>query len=231
MHTDWFQAPSMRRGIMTVMGIVLDRLELVEVERPALGVLGVQERARYARWLVAPLKQLDLVVNGVSLLRQVLALDLPSPYGFTGSEFVSVADLAWPQESASSLTQLAGSAERDPAWDVLEPGRLPLYVCPVCADVYCGALTVAVHREIDPNHAREVVSWTHLRSENAYTPAEQTPDLSPLGSFTFDAAGYDATLDGAVKRLNELTLAEDQAKAAWAAQRRLPARLRRLVRR
>ena len=152
------------------------------------------------------------------------------PYGFTDSEFVSVADLAWPESAALNLRQLAGWAERDPYWDVLEPGRLPLYACPECADVYCGALTVAVRRGVDPVHGREVVCWEQLRCEDAQTPAEQMPDLSPVGSFTFDAAQYDATLRAALERMEKLARIEDQAEAAWKARRKLRVRLRRFLR-
>lgn len=174
--------------------------------------------------------QLDFVVDGTSVLQRVLSIDLPSPYGFTRSEFVSVVDLAWPEHSALRLRQLAGQAERDLDWDVLEPGRLPLYGCPECNDVYCGALTVAVHREVDPVYGREVVSWTQLRCEDARTPAEEMPDLSPVGSFTFNAAQYDATLTAALARMEELARVEREADTAWQAQRTLGARLRRLLR-
>lgn len=150
---------------MSDMGSALARLDLVEVERGRPGSRVLQNRARFVRRLEEPLKQLDFVVNGASVLQRVLGLDLPSPYGFTDSEFVSVADLAWPEYSALSLRQLAGWATRDPDWDVLEPGRLPLYGRSECADVYCGALTVSVQRTVDPVHGREVVRWTQLRCE------------------------------------------------------------------
>jgi hypothetical protein len=172
------------------------------------------------------LTQLDFVVDGISVLQRVLSVDLPLPYGLAGSQFVSVADLAWPEPSALSLRQLLGAAERDSDWDVLEPGRLSLYGCPECADLYCGALTVAIKREADPGgDGREVVRWTDLRCEDARTPAEEMPDLSPVGSFTFDAAQYDRTLSAALRRMEDLA----QDEAAWKAQRRPRARLRRLL--
>lgn len=214
---------------MSDMGNALARLNLVEVERRRPGSPVLQKRARFVRRLEEPLKQLDFMVNGASVVQRVLTLDLPSPYGFRYSEFVSVADLAWPEYSALSLRQLAGWATRDPEWDVLEPGRLPLYGCPECADVYCGALTVAVERAVDPVHGREVVRWTQLRWEDARTPPEQMPDLSPVGSFTFDAAQYDSTLSAALARLEELSRVEHQAEAEWKARRKLGARLRRLL--
>lgn len=99
-----------------------NRLELVESGRPRPGSPGLTARARYDERLAEPLGQLHFEVDGVSVLQRVLALDLPMPYGFAAFEFVSVADLAWPAEAASSLRQPAGRADRDPAWDVLEPG-------------------------------------------------------------------------------------------------------------
>ena len=74
-----------------------------------------------------------------------------------------------------------------------------------------------------------MVRWTQLRCEDARTPAEQMPDLSAVGSFTFDAADYEATLGAAVTRLQALAQHEREAEARWRGQRTLPARLRRLL--
>lgn len=216
-------------GIIKDMEPALDRLDLVEVERPRPASPGLQRRARFVRRLEEPLTQLDFVVDGASVLQRVLSVDLPLPYGLAGSEFVSIADLAWPEPSALSLRQLLGATERGLDWDVLEPGRLPLYGCPECSDLYCGALTVAVQRQVDPVHHREVVSWTALRCEDGATPADEMPDLSSVGSFTFDAARYDSMLSAALRRMEDLAQDEHQAEAAWKAQRGPRARLRRLL--
>jgi hypothetical protein len=208
---------------------VLARLDLVEIERPRPGSPGLQKRARFLHRLQEPLTQLDFVVDGASVLQRVLSVDLPLPHGLNESQFVSVVDLAWPEPSALSLQQLLGALERDADWDVLEPGRLPLYGCPECGDLYCGALTVTVAREVDPGDGREVVRWTDVRCEDAHTPTEEMPDLSSVGSFTFDAARYDSTLRSALRRMDDLTQDEHQAEAAWKAQRGPRARLRRLL--
>ncbi|WP_380161256.1 hypothetical protein [Kineococcus sp. R86509] len=208
---------------------VLARLDLIEVERPRPGSRGLQKRARFIPRLQEPLTQLDFIVDGTSVLQRVLSVDLPLPYGLNGSQFVSVADLAWPEPSALSLQQLLGALERGADWDLLEPGRLPLYGCPECGDLYCGALTVAVTREVDPDDGRELVRWTDLRCEDAHTPAEEMPDLSSAGSFTFDAAQYDSTLRSALRLMEDLTQDEQQAEAAWKARRRPRGRLRRLL--
>ncbi|NAZ80916.1 hypothetical protein GTR02_03690 [Kineococcus sp. R8] len=207
----------------------VDRLDLVEIERSRPGSPSLQTRARFIPRLEEPLTQLDFVIDGASVLQQVLSVDLPLPYGLNGSQFVSVADLAWPEPSALSLRQLLGAVERDSDWDVLEPGRLPLYGCPECGDVYCGALTIAVEREVDPGGGQEVVRWTDVRYEDAQTPAEEMPDLSPVGSFTFDATHYDSTLHSALRRMEDLAADEHQAEAAWKARRGPRARLRRLL--
>jgi hypothetical protein len=163
------------------------------------------------------------------VLQRVLAVDLLPPYGLNGPQFVSVVDLAWPEPSALSLQQLLGAVERDADWDELEAGRLPLYGCPECGDLYCGALTLAVTREVDPDDGRELVRWTDLRCEDAHTPAQEMPDLSWVGSFTFDAACYDSTLRSALLRMEDLTQEEHQAEAAWKARRGPRARLRQLL--
>jgi hypothetical protein len=208
---------------------VLARLDLVDVERSRPGSPGLQRRARFLHRLQEPLTQLDFVIDGTSALQRILTVDLPLPYGLDGSKFVSVVDLAWPQPSALSLQQLLGTLDRDADWDELEAGRLPLYGCPECGDLYCGALTVAVTREVDPDSGREVVRWTDLRCENAQTPAEEMPDLSSVGSFTFDAARYDSTLRSALRRMQDLVQDEHRAEAAWKARRGPRARLRRLL--
>jgi len=186
------------------------------------------QRARYDRRLTEPLTQLDFVVNDGSVLQRVLDLPLPEGYGFSTAQFVSVADLAWPEHAAACLRQLAGSSRRDPEWDALEPGRLPLYACPECADLCCGALTVAVRREVDGSLGRELVHWDQLRCEAARTPDEQLPNLSAVGSFAFDAAQHDAVLVEALERLDALALTEQHAQQALS-RRRLRVRLRGLV--
>ncbi len=124
------------------MGEEVNRLGLVEAARPRPGSSGLEDRARYAPWLAGSLWQLHFVVDGRSLPERVHGRVIPALYAGC-FDTVSVADSAWPQQAARGLRQLTGEVERDPEWDVLDEGRLPLYVCSECGDVYCGAVTVA----------------------------------------------------------------------------------------
>ncbi len=102
-------------------------------------------------------------------------------------------------------------------------------MCSECGDVYCGAVTVAVCRYVDPESGHEVVQWEQLRYEDAHTPADQMPGLSSVGPFIFDSEQYDEVLRAAALRLDDLAARELQAESAWKQQRRLRARLRRLL--
>ncbi len=73
------------------------------------------------------------------------------------------------------------------------------------------------------------MTWTALRFEDGATPANEMPDLSPVGSFTFDAAEYDSTLGAAVGHMEDLARSEHQAQAAWEARRSLSAWLLRFL--
>lgn len=216
---------------MTVGAIA--RLELVEVERyrsPASG-RALKARARYVERLAQPLRQLDFVIDGVSLLQRVLSVDLPEPYGLKGDEFVSVMDLTWPQDTASNLRWLLGRAERPAEWEVLERGRLPIYVCPICTEIDCGALTVAVERLVDPASGQEVVRWDQLRVDDARNSPIDMPDLSPVGMFTFAAAQFDVAVGAALVQVNQLMQAEEKAEREWKATHGLRAWMRRTLRR
>lgn len=192
-----------------------DHLELAEVDRPAPSSTGLEQRARYVDRLAQPMTQLDFIVNGVSLL-QSIQTTLP-PFWDARHRVVSVVDLVWPQDAAAGLRQLLGSKPRNTDWDVLAPGRLHLYVCGECADLYCSALTVTVCRGLEPDTGRDIVRWTQLRYEDGCTPATDMPDLTPAGPFTFDAEHYDATLTAPLNRLDHLTREEDRAAQAWKA--------------
>ncbi len=97
-------------------------LVLVERDRDAPASPGQEDRARYVAWLRQPLKQLEFTVDGVFLSELLRTLDVPRPdeYGLDPFDMLSVADLAWPAEAASSLRQLAGTEPRSADWP-LEP--------------------------------------------------------------------------------------------------------------
>lgn len=154
--------------------------------------------------------RVDLTVDGATLRERIVELAGPDLLGDTG--LAAVADGEVPSEAAAALRRLTGAIERDPAWSVLAHGRLPLYVCPCCADVHCGAVTVAVGREVLASGG-EVVRWQELRVEDGSTPAEEMEDLSALGPFVFDALQYDEALRPAVAHLDQLAETERAAAA------------------
>lgn len=166
-----------------------------------LGVARVGHRPEVSGAAASPPWRFDLTVDGALLRERIAELSGPDLLGANG--LPAVGDGEAPSEAAAALRRLAGRAERDPAWGVLDEGRLALYVCPLCADLYCGAVTVAVEREVLASGA-EVVRWHELRVEDGYTPAEEMVDLSALGPFVFDARQYDEALRPAVEHLDQL---------------------------
>ncbi len=100
----------------------------------------------------------------------------PETYGFPDPfQYTSVADLAHPGYAAGDLRRLTGDLPRDDESWPLEPGPLPLYVCPIDGDLACGAVTVAV------THGRNETTWSDFRLEDGYTDDEIGLDLSALG--------------------------------------------------
>ena len=193
---------------------VVNVLTLVERDRDAPASPGQRDRARYVTWLQQPLRQLDFCIDGVLLSERLRTLDVPRPetFGLDPFDLLSVADLAWPAEAACSLRQLVGVQPRSEDWP-LAPGRLPVFVCPVCADLGCGAITVHVAR--GPGR----VTWSDVRMENGYSEPSDVIDLSALGPFTFDAAAYEAALLSLTGVLDALAADELAAHAKWKANR------------
>lgn len=195
------------------MGVAVSRLELVEVPRDALS--GVTDRARAVPRLKGPFTQLDVHVDGVSLLELAAAIDPPGLTVWTRQRFVSVADFASPGYSAGCLRWLAGWQARDQFWQAREPGGLPLYVCPQCGDLYCGSMTVNAERAVEPTLGIEVVRWGGLRFDAGQDEDEERPDLTGLGPFVFDAQQHDLVLRDAVARLESQANEDDQRQQQW----------------
>lgn len=74
--------------------------------------------------------------------------------------------------------------ERSPT---LEGGRVPLYVCPECGDIGCGALTAVIERSGDH------VTWRDFGWDDAGQDGED-PTRFTGGPFVFDAVQHDAEL-------------------------------------
>lgn len=186
-------------------------LGLLEVPRVPAGP-GVGDRARYLPWLDGPQRQLEFVLDGTQLRDLIVAVQDPDPdvEGFTEPfDFASIGDLSWPAQTASDLRRLAGVQARDDREWPLAPGRLPLYVCPVCAGLGCGAVTVHV------DHTRPgQVTWSGLRFESGLS-TEYDFDLSSAGLFVFDAEDYRRTLLEPVGVLDALAADEQVAAAEY----------------
>lgn len=203
----------------------MSELLLAERDRDAPVSPGQKKRARYVAWLDQPLKQLDFTIDGVLLSERLRTLEVPRPdeFGLDPFDMLSVVDVAWPAEAASSLRQLAGVEPRSLDWP-LAPGRLPLYVCQICADIGCGAITVEVAR---PDG---LVAWQDFRMENGYTEQSELIDLGGLGPFTFDADGYRTTLLLPTPVLYALDADERAARAQWRHRRGIRGMVNRLRR-
>lgn len=169
-------------------------------------------RTYYAPWLSSLDWHLDFVIDGVSVPDRILALEFPEGYGFSSFEESSVANPIWADTAIPALTGLTLAAPRCSDADGLGPGRFLLYVCPLCGDLGCGAITIGVSRGQDRQRSTEVVHWSDLRCEYGY---REPLYLAGFGEFRFDAAQYDAAIAEAVDTLGAIAEAERLAEAAW----------------
>jgi len=77
---------------------------------------------------------------------------------------------------------------RRPSPPVLQ-GRVALFVCPECAGIDCGAVTVRITRSDD------AYKWAGFTFENDYDPAmTDSNKLESLGPFLFEPAHYESLL-------------------------------------
>jgi hypothetical protein len=99
-------------------------------------------------------------------------LDLVSPVGWTTQDYQ--------RQYAQRLLLQTGA--------VLPSGRREVLVCPECADLACGCLSV----EITIGEGR--VIWSRLGYENNYDP--ESLNLLGIGSFVFAMQQYESLLKG-----------------------------------
>lgn len=119
----------------------------------------------------------DFFINGASLLDQVARQNSPN------ADMTSVLTVNWPLEPGSEdLAPLLGAVPSP-----LGDERVALYVCPVCGDTECGALTAVL------SVSHSVVTWTDL---GWYTQIG-IEGLEGLGPFTFDRVQYVTALASA----------------------------------
>ena len=82
----------------------------------------------------------------------------------------------------------------------LDPGRIPIFVCPVCGDIPCGAVTAMLSVRDD------VVAWTQFQLENGYEPAKDVAGAPT--ELVFDAASYRSAMWGALQRVRAMLFDE-----------------------
>lgn len=198
-------------------------MRLVPGERPRPSAPGLAQRQqRYAPWLGERLAQWHFVIDGRPLGSHITAVNEDATLG----EDVSIADGAWADLALPLVQSLQSVRLSDPDWaGELEPGRFPLYVCSECADLMCGALTVALERQ----SGEGTLTWSDFRFEDGHTPLSEHPSLAGLGPFTFSAEQYEAAFEQPVRELGDMAERLTAAERAWKAQRTPAARVRHLA--
>ncbi|MFB9963756.1 hypothetical protein [Sinosporangium siamense] len=77
----------------------------------------------------------------------------------------------------------------------LEDGRIPLYTCPECGDLGCGATTITLASTVDQ------MIWRDFGWQTDYDDTVDHDNYSGLGPFVFDRTDYEATLTAALALL------------------------------
>lgn len=139
----------------------MDTLELVS--RLRLGGDSKTERP----WL-------EYLVNGQPLLPQLPPSDRISPLG-------------WGDYPAYELMAIRQLLLEEPS--ELPNGRVPIYVCPECGDLGCGAVTALIQRDGDLLH------WSQLGYENNWEEELRIEGYAGVGSFQFRYTDYREALD------------------------------------
>lgn len=122
---------------------------------------------------------LDFIVSGVPLYAALIA----PPYGY---DYVSC--LGWLERPFEDETKarLLGNAAPD-----MPRERVSLYICPECADQYCGGITASV-RDLG-----ETIIWSELAYDSGYEGEPGLDIFRPikgLGPYEFNKADYEKTL-------------------------------------
>lgn len=97
--------------------------------------------------------------------------------------------LGWldPVENAAAVRRLLLEEPAD-----LPNGRRTLYVCPECADIGCGVVSLVVER------GGETIVWRDFGYENNYEPGVRKEGYEGVGPFAFDRAEYERALKRAL---------------------------------
>lgn len=107
-----------------------------------------------------------------------------------GDDFISPLGWGLPSEEMLAIDQLLLKKPSE-----LRSGRVPLYVCPECGDLGCGAVTAVVRREGDS------IVWEDFGYENNYEEAIDRRGYEKHGPFRFIYSVYEELLDDRRKQL------------------------------
>jgi hypothetical protein len=119
-----------------------------------------------------PRRFLDFVVDGQSLYER-FADNAQAPYELYRADTIGCLGWLGPEADADAASRLLGEAPPD-----IED-RVAIYVCPECADLFCGAVTARVERDGDEVVWRKFgwseFNWTADRWE--HEPCAEWPEL------------------------------------------------------
>lgn len=138
---------------------------------------------------------MDYAVDGRPLLERLAE----SARGSLADDMIPVLVYDWSPDDAIDVLLGVRPGE-------LEDGRIPLYTCPECADLGCGAITAVVER-----NAKDV-TWHDFGYQNDHEPFDDDGRLSDMGPFEFDRVEYEAAF--ADFRAGWSTRAAERAAAA-----------------
>lgn len=138
------------------------------------------------------LRYWDLAVDG-RLLRDSLVV----------GDYAPVFVLNWPGGMPREVLVLLGERPSE-----LSTGRVPIFVCPVCGDLGCGSMTVAVDR------SAETVVWREFGWETDYVVDEddEDNDQRPGGPFTFARDQYEGELRRFLETFDDVQAATASAE-------------------
>ena len=114
----------------------------------------------------------DLLVNGLSLRAMVDNSQLASRFAVEQKAI----------DPYDVVTDFMGSSQAS-------HGRMPLFVCPMCGDIGCGAVTLKVERQ------DYVIIWSDFRYQTSMSVEDTEHYYSQVGPFTFDIGQYKAVIE------------------------------------
>lgn len=126
------------------------------------------------------------------LLRELFRPDL-TDQGPAG-QYIPVLVHSWPVGMTDDVRVLLGEMPAE-----LPSGRVPIYVCPQCGDLGCGAVTAVIERTPD------TVVWRDFGWDVNYeTDDDDDSSLITAGPFVFDRAQHDAELRRFIDTFNSV---------------------------